>query len=113
MNGTDNDVMPAYTSITAWEKAGVNYFLEGTLTPEEFNAVSFILEALLDEGPADGISLIGDLERFLNLYLDQAEKQPLDANDRETIRSLRDWTSEEDEDLTTVCKRCEDILNGK
>jgi hypothetical protein len=52
MNGTDNDVMPAYTSITAWEKAGVNYFLEGTLTPEEFNAVSFILEALLDEGPA-------------------------------------------------------------
>ena len=113
MNGVDNDVVPAYTSITAWEKAGVNYFLAKDLTPDEFRAVSRIMDALLDEGPADGISLIGDKKRFINLYLDQAEKQPLDANDLETIRSLRDWATEEEEDLTTVCKRCDEILGDK
>ena len=113
MNGVDNDVVPAYTSITAWEKAGVNYFLAKDLTPDEFHAVSRIMDALLDEGPADGISLIGDKKRFINLYLDQAEKQPLDANDIETIRSLRDWATEDEENLTAVCKRCDEILGDK
>ena len=112
MNGTDNDVMPAYTSITAWGKAGVNYFLEGDLTHEEFTAVSFILDALLDEGPADGISLIADQERFLNLYLDQAEKQPLNIIDYDAILALINWASEDDENMPSIYKRCEKILNS-
>ena len=112
MNGTDNDVMPSYTSILTWEKAGVNYFLQGTLTPEEFHAVSHIVDALLDEGPCEGISLIGDQKKFLNLYLDQAAIQPLNADDYDTILSISDWASEEHEDLPDIYKRCKEFLNS-
>lgn len=112
MEGTDNDVMPAYSGLTAWIKADVPELLRGEPAPEEFRAVSFIMDAVLDEGPVQGISIMEDAEGVLNAYLDQAGKQDLNADEYDTIKSIMDKVSENELDIPSVRARCEEILNS-
>ncbi len=112
MEGTDNDVMPAYSGLTAWIKSGALDVLRGEPTPEEFHAVSYIMDALLDEGPVPGLSEVEDAEGALNSYLDQAVKQELNADEYETVMSILNRDSEEKTEMPSVRARCEEILNS-
>ena len=112
-SGIDNDVMPAYSALTVWEKADCGERLRGLLTPEEFRAFGRLFRALLDEGPVAGISDVEDAEEEILRYLSLAEGFALSEEDFEAVEEIRDWAAEEDRDLPAVVKRCEEILTRK
>ncbi len=67
-HGIDNDVMPAYSALTVWEKADIPALMERQLTKDEYEAVGRIITALQDEGPVPGISAIENAEDFIRKY---------------------------------------------
>ncbi|MBR0139550.1 MAG: hypothetical protein IJM17_04610 [Firmicutes bacterium] len=91
LNGVDNDVMPAYSALTAWEKADVAERLYGPLTKEEFAAIGRIMEALLDEGPVAGISEIEDAEEYVLKYLSLAGSYKLGPEELAVLDTLKNW----------------------
>ena len=58
--GTRNDILPAYSALTCWEKSEAEQRLSGKLSDREYRGILTLLEALMDEGPISGIS---NLER--------------------------------------------------
>ncbi len=91
LNGVDNDVMPAYSALTAWEKADVAERLYGPLTKKEFAAIGRIMEALLDEGPVAGISEIEDAEKYVLKYLSLASDYELGPEELAALDTLKSW----------------------
>ena len=111
--GADNDVMPAYSALTVWEKAGCRERLRGLLTPEEFRAFGRLFRALLDEGPVTGISDVENAGEELLQYLFLVENFALSEEDRGAVEEIRDWAAGEGRDLPAVVEKCEEILSGK
>jgi len=108
--GIDNYVLPQYSALAVWVKAGVGEMLKGEISDEEFHAVSRILYALVDEGPAEGISDLGDPGGTVREYLEIAETKELDVVDYQTIYGLRDWATDENDDYSDIVLTCSDIL---
>ncbi|MCR5427594.1 MAG: hypothetical protein K6F16_01225 [Lachnospiraceae bacterium] len=90
-NGVDNDVVPAYSAWTVYEKAGVEDILKRDLfTKEEIHALIALTDALMDEGPVQGISLMDSPETYLRRIL--------------TITAGRDYLDEYELDILTNIK---------
>ena len=87
--GIDNQVMPEYSALTCYRKAGVAERLEREIGHEEFSAITLIVDAGLNEGgPVAGIMALDDKESELFRYVRQAERQPLDLDDCECISKV-------------------------
>ena len=91
MEGVRNDVAPAYSAFTAWEKADVPSRLAGPLSRAEFDAAGRIFLALLDEGPVLGISLVENAKSWVRTYLEKAEGYFMDEDEAETVEALQEW----------------------
>ncbi|MBR2670672.1 MAG: hypothetical protein IKE27_00555 [Oscillospiraceae bacterium] len=89
--GCRNEVLPAYSALTCWEKAGAESILFGTPTVEEFKGLSLIIGGLLDEGPITGISETDDPVGIINRFLEISGNYPLTDADRGVIASARDY----------------------
>ena len=89
--GVKNDVLPAYSAYTAWEKAGVRERLYGPLEREDYAAIGRIFQALLDEGPVRGISLIEDAEECIHQYIRRSDEFLLGDEEAEVIEELQEW----------------------
>lgn len=111
--GIQNNVMPAYSALTVWQKANVSEFIRGTISKEEFSAVGQIISGLLDEGPVPGISEIENAEDVLSEYLMKAAEFDLDIDDYETIFEINVWASDEDVDLPNLIEECMEILSSQ
>ena len=111
LHGLDNDILPAYSALTVWEKADVPGRLRGALAPEAFSAIGRVLDALLDEGPVPGISGVEDPEEDILAYLSAAEEFPLEAEDYDTIFTLMSWAMDEDVSLPPVADACGALLS--
>ena len=109
-NGVDNDVSPAYSALTAWEKADVQTRLRGQLTQEELEAIGRIIDALLDEGPVPGISGVDDAEESILRYLSQAEGFELGIDDYETVLDIHNWAVREEINAPEITGRCAAIM---
>ncbi len=109
--GIDNYVSPQYSALTVWKKAGVGEMLKGEISEEEFHAVSRILYALVDEGPAEGISGLDDAEEAVRDYLKAAGKTTLVIEDYEAVFDIRYWAADEDNDYPDIVLTCSDILS--
>ena len=68
--GTQNDVMNAYSALTCWKRSDAREVLFGEPSPEEYRALSILIDALLDEGPVHGISAIEDADEILERFLE-------------------------------------------
>ena len=66
LDGVHNDVMPAYSALTCWQKSEAETVLRQGPTTEEFTAIRDIIEGLLDEGPVAGISQISNGEEIIS-----------------------------------------------
>ena len=89
--GVHNDILPAYSAMPCFEKAGVPALLEGdALSREEFSGIRDILLALTDEGPVPGLSAIEDAPKSIRLFLNHAKTISLSEEDNAAIASLRD-----------------------
>lgn len=94
--GTVNSVEYAYSALTCWEKAKAETILFAQPTIEEFKGISVLINALLDEGPAPGISEIGNVEDVLLRFLDLSKTFPLDIREIEHIRGIRNGLQTKD-----------------
>lgn len=91
--GVHNGVVPAYSGHVVYEKAGVEELLnKDQLTYEEIHGILDITSALLDEGPVRGISLIDNIEGYIEKVLAHAlDNMPLKPDDCIVINEISDW----------------------
>ena len=103
-NGTDNDVMSAYSAWNVFIKSDVPALLRrGNLKYEEMHAILKITAALMDEGPVSGISNFDNPETFLGDVLYRTEEgYSFTEEDLKIIQDIHDYMEadhEREEDL--------------
>lgn len=102
--GINNYVMPEYSALTCYEKAGVAERLERGVDHGEFSAITSIVCAALSDEPVAGLFALDNPKAELERYIKQAEVQPLDIEDCECVRLIaaraeaKGW-----EDLAAQC----------
>lgn len=85
-NGVDNDIVPAYSALTVYEKADVaDRLKKDRLTYEEMSAILMITSALMDEGPVSGISALDDPKGYLSLVIEHAKENYPFTEEEKTI----------------------------
>ena len=92
--GTINNVMNTYSSLTCFEKSGAHEVLFGTPTYEEYHGISTIIEGLIDQGPVRGISGIDDARDVLMRFLEISEYYDLSVSDYDVILSIRMYAAD-------------------
>lgn len=111
IEGVHNDVMPAYSALTCWEKSNAEDILRRGPSREEFTAIGEIIYGLLDEGPAPGISKIYDSHEILSVYLDTAGTMELILDDYEVIDEILGYYEEEYSDKCPIALECKRLLH--
>ena len=109
--GTINTVENAYSSLTCWQKSGAEELLSGKPTPEEYAAITTLIDGLIDEGPVPGISEIENAESVLLRFLELSSDYTLGTDEYDVILSIRQWA--DDENLPSVSSACDQILHSK
>ena len=109
--GCVNDVMPAYSALTVWEKCGAEAILRGKPSRDEFKAILRLVEALLDEGPCPGISQVENAENVLLRVLELAPDYYLTVEDLSVILAVKRWAENKKEPLTAVVSACDEVLH--
>ncbi len=110
LEGVNNAVMPEYSALTCYVKAGVAERLVGEMTHEEFSGATSIVHAALSEGPVAGIPSLDDPKAELERYVHQAPKQKLDLWDCECIDSIAEYAAEEGWD--GLVNECDALLGA-
>ena len=92
-NGVDNEVVPAYSGMVAYEKADVPAVLtKSNLSKEELHGILKIVGAMLDEGPVKGISNLDNPKSFLCSVIKRAASMiPIEVSDYEIIYEITVW----------------------
>ena len=99
LEGIHNTIMPEYSALAVFEKAGVKERLSRSpesITPAEFTAIGGILAVLLREGPVSGISELAEPEAVLESYLKHAAQRKLSLRDLEHVSAVYYYASGED-----------------
>lgn len=68
MEGVHNDVMPAYSALTCWNKAKVAEIIKGDLSEDMVKGIRDIINGLMDEGPVSGCSAIKGWNEYLKTF---------------------------------------------
>ena len=91
-----NYVMPSYSGLDCYMKAGVEALLDRQeLSDEEIKGILAIVNAIIDEGPVPGISTIDNPAAMLDKVLAHASKHlPLEPGDSEAVNNISNWLEE-------------------
>ena len=91
-NGCVNSVMNAYLGLECAYKGNlINVLRQDSLDDELFESVSVIIEALMDEGPANGISAYEDAAEALQRYLIFAADHAFLVKHLWNILNIQSW----------------------
>ena len=107
--GTVNDVVHAYSSLTCWIKSGAQEVLFGHPAEEEWEGLNTLIKGLLDEGPVPGISQLDNAKTVLLRFLELAPGYPVTAGIKDTVQSIREWARQGGEAFSSVVKACDRI----
>lgn len=110
MEGVHNEVLPAYSALTCWEKSDAENVLRGPMTREEFSGIRDIINGLLDEGPLLGISKIENSNDMIVTFLVKAKEMASELEDYETIRDIRIHFENKDSNNPEIVPLCQEIL---
>lgn len=113
-HGVENNVMPSYSGLLCYEKAGVPGILaKDTLTYDEFHAVLKIVDAMLNEGPVEGISGIDDPEGMLLSVMRHAKAlMPLEIEDYVFLQEICLWQTEDGRNAGSEFSKLADDIFG-
>lgn len=110
--GCANAIVNAYLGLECANKGDLIGALRGNSIDDElFEGISIIIDALLDEGPADGISVYEHAEEALQRYLSIASERTLTIIQFWRILNLKQWL--EDAQLANrdeLIKMCDGIV---
>ena len=105
--GINNQILPAYSARTCYEKAEVEKRLFetpcGELSIQDYRSIGMILYEMLEEGPVAGISAVKNRREVLKVYLEHglsAQKDDLlTAKEYEYISAIKKYLQEEIEEV--------------
>lgn len=89
-DGIDNTVMPEYSALTVFNKAGIAEMLErDDLSSEEKKSILKVIDHMIVEGPVEGISAVEDPPAVLGKVLKMASGLVTDEEDDRVIEEIR------------------------
>lgn len=112
LEGVHNNVMDAYSALECWDKSGAHDILMADPTKEEFIGIRDIINGLLDEGPAEGISRIEDADDILIRFLNVAKKYADSIKDYRTINNIKNYYEDEEKQNAEIASLCEELLSS-
>lgn len=112
-DGCANSVMDAYLGLTCAIKGDlISVLRRNSIDSEMFGSVAIIIDALLDEGPATGISEYEYAQEALSRYLGYAKQHAYSVEHLWRILNLRGWAEDAEIDYKDeILTRCDEIIN--
>ena len=112
--GCHNYVLPAYTAYTCAKKINLIEILnQDKISSKKFNDISYLMNALLDEGPVMGISTLENKETLIERYLEKAKYLSSTEEDYHAVITLKEYIKNNKEINSTLIKICDEILNSE
>lgn len=112
--GCHNGVLPAYTALACAEKINLIEILnDGKISNKKFNNISYLMNALLDEGPVMGISTLENKENLIERYLEKAKYLSSTEEDYRALMTLKEYIKNNKEINNNLIKICDEILNSE
>ena len=112
--GCHNGVLPTYTALACAEKINLIEILnDGKISNKKFNNISYLMNALLDEGPVMGISTLENKETLIERYLEKAKYLSSTEEDYHAVITLKEYIKNNKEINNNLIKICDEILNSE
>lgn len=112
--GCHNGVLPTYTALACAEKINLIEILnDGKISNKKFNNISYLMNALLDEGPVMGISTLENKENLIERYLEKAKYLSSTEEDYRALMTLKEYIKNNKEINNNLIKICDEILNSE
>ena len=112
--GYHNEIDPAYTALTCAKKINLLELLEKeNISNKKFNDISYLITALLDEGPASGISSLENKEMLIERYLKKAKYLSSTENDYRAVMMIKEYIKDDKKINNNFIKICNEILNSE
>jgi len=93
--GCSNYVMDAYLGLTCAAKGDlISVLRQDTIDDELFESVAIIIDALLDEGPGDGINAYDYAEEAISLFMGHAKTRAVNLKHLWQILNVRSFTED-------------------
>lgn len=109
-----NEIDPAYTALTCAKKINLLELLdEENISNKKFNDISYLITALLNEGPAFGISSLENKEMLIERYLKKAKYLSLTENDYRAVMMIQEYIKDDEKINNNFIKICNEILNSE
>ena len=107
-------MLPAYTALACAEKINLIEILnDGKISNKKFNDISYLMNALLDEGPVMGISTLENKETLIERYLEKAKYLSSTEEDYRAVITLKEYIKNNKEINSALIKICDEILNSE
>ena len=112
--GCHNEIDPAYTALTCAKKINLLELLdEENISNKKFNDISYLITALLNEGPALGISSLENKEMLIERYLKKAKYLSSTENDYRAVMMIKEYIKDDKKINNNFIKICNEILNSE
>ena len=94
--GCHNEIDSAYTALTCAKKINLLELLdEENISNKKFNDISYLITALLNEGPAFGISSLENKEMLIEKYLKKAKYLSSTENDYRSVMMIQKYIKDD------------------
>ena len=112
--GCHNEIDSAYTALTCAKKINLLELLEKeNISNKKFNDISYLITALLDEGPAFGISSLEHRKILIERYLKKAKYLSSTENDYRAVMMIKEYIKDDKKINNNFIKICNEILNSE
>ena len=112
--GCHNEIDSAYTALTCAKKINLLELLEKeNISNKKFNDISYLITALLDEGPASGISSLEHREILIERYLKKAKYLSSTENDYRAVMMIKEYIKDDEKISNNFIKICNEILTSE
>ena len=112
-HGCSNGIMDAYLGLTCAVKGDlISALRQEVIDDELFNSAAIIIDALLDEGPVDGISVYEHANEAMTLFMRHAENHVNTIESLWRIFNIKSWAELSDSDYKNiVLSQCDEIAS--
>ncbi|MCY7008417.1 hypothetical protein OCK72_07075 [Fusobacterium simiae] len=112
--GCHNGVLPAYTALACAKKINLIEILnDEKISNKKFSDISYLINALLDEGPMMGISALENKEILIERYLEKAKYLSSTEDDYRAIMMIKEYIKDNKEIGNKFINICDEILNSE
>ena len=111
--GVNNEVVPAYSALTCWNKSDAEKVLfSDNISDEDYKGLCALIEALVDEGPVAGISDLENGAKIIDRFLDVVTSRNTSLSDYEIVDCIMSMYDSDNDDAEHICEKCKSIIHS-